>query len=287
VAGAPIARIDSATLQARLAEARADVRLAEAGLAAADAAQQLAAQTEARFRSLRGTGHVSTQSYDEQRLNLAAKQAEKAVAQATLERARASLAAAQIAVNEATIFAPFSGTVQQRYLDEGSQAGAGEPVVRLVEVERTEAHVGIPEHLAADLKDNARYRLLWSDQEIPGTLRAVLPEVDATTRTLTAVFELATSTVPLGAVIELSLRSNVAEPGFWLPLTALTESDRGLWDVFVINEASEIERRLVEIIHVEAREAYVRGTLRPGDRVVKTGVNRLVAGQRVSLPHNG
>jgi RND family efflux transporter MFP subunit len=197
------------------------------------------------------------------------------------------LAAAQIALDEASVLAPFDGIVQQRYLDEGSQASPGQPVVRLVEVDHTEAHVGIPERVATDLAADAGFRLLWGDREVPGTLRAVLPEVDPSTRTLTAVFELQTSQVPLGAVIELNLHSAVPEPGFWLPLTALTESDRGLWDVFVINAASEIERRLVEIIHIQAQQAYVRGTLQSGDRVVKTGVNRLVDGQRVSLARNG
>jgi len=87
--------------------------------------------------------------------------------------------------------------------------------------------------------------------------------------------------IPLGAVVELEFSSRIDTPGYWLPLTALTESDRGLWGIYVINEDSTVERRLVEVIHTEDGAAYVRGTLNPGERVISTGVQRLVPGQQV------
>ena len=51
---------------------------------------------------------------------------------------------------------------------------------------------------------------------------------------------------------------------------------------FVINQNSQIEQRLVEVIHTESERAFVRGTLAPGDRVVDAGVHRLVPGQQVT-----
>ncbi len=281
-AGTLLAKLDSANAEAQLQQAKADVSLAAANLAALEAETQLARQTEARFLKLRQAGHASAQVYDEQRLALRAKEAQLNVARANLLRAEAARNAASIIVDEAHIYAPFAGTVQARHLDEGSQVGAGQNVLRLVEVDHTEAHVGIPEALAARLDAEADNRVIWEGMAYPARLKAVLPEVDPTTRTLTAVFDLETSEIPLGAVVELELTSHIPEPGYWLPLTALTESDRGLWGVFVINAESVIERRLVEIIHAEADRAYVRGTLTPGERVVRTGVQRIVPGQKVS-----
>ena len=75
--------------------------------------------------------------------------------------------------------------------------------------------------------------------------------------------------------------------GFWLPLTALTESERGLWGVLVVNRSSVLERRVVEVLHAEADRAYVRGTLQDGDWVVRTGVQRLVPGQQVAAAAAG
>ena len=110
---------------------------------------------------------------------------------------------------------------------------------------------------------------------------AISPEVDPKTRTLNAVFKISDGIIPIGAVVELLLEQRVQTPGFWLPVSALTASDRGLWAVYVVNAENIIERRLVEVIHNEASRAYVRGLLSDRDRVVNSGVQRIVPGQAV------
>lgn len=281
-AGQPLARLDTDTLTAALEQARADVAHAGASLEAARARLDLARQTERRFARLREAGHVSVHDYDRHRLDLQALEAETRVARAGVARARARQAAARIARDDATLLAPFAGVVQARHRDEGSQVNAGEAVLRLVETSRVEAHVGIPETVAARLSPGERYRLQWDEREFEATLSAVLPEVNPTTRTLTAVLELGGAAVPLGTVVELALEQAVPVPGFWVPLSALAEADRGLWGVYVIGGDETIERRLVEVLHAEADRAYVRGTLTEGDQVVKSGVHRIVPGQRVA-----
>lgn len=281
-AGQELARLDAAALKAALAQAEADVQHAAASLEAMAARAELARQTEKRYADLQASGHVSAQQYDEQRLELAARSAEVVVARANLTRARAARTAARIDLDEATIEAPFAGIVQARHHDEGRQLQPGEPVLRLVERGPLEAHVGVPESLALDLDAAQPYTLRWNARRLPAQLLAVLPEVDPATRTLTAVFRLEEGAVPVGAVVELEAVRQVESAGFWLPLTALTESDRGLWGVFVITADSTLERRIVEVLHAEADRAFVRGTLSDGDRVVRTGVQRLVPGQRVT-----
>jgi len=280
-AGQPLARQNSDTLQARLLQAEADVRLALANVRALQAEVDLAVATEARLTSLRENAHVSAQSHDEARLNLAARRAQLGVAEASLERARAARTAADIALAEATLNAPFAGVIQARHRDEGSQLGAGESVFRLVETARLEADIGLPEEVAGVLAPGQEYALLWGGARHEARLETVLPEVDATTRTRRAVFSLDDAVVPPGAVVELALAQSVTVSGYWLPLTALVEADRGLWGVFVINATGILERRLVEIVHSESDRAFVRGTLAARERVVRTGVQRLVVGQQV------
>lgn len=283
-AGALLARLDDASLQAALAQARAQVDVARAQLAAAQANAELAGQSERRFADLRVSGHVSEQQYDEQRLNLEALSAGEALAAAGLTQARAALRAAEVAVTEAEIRAPYAGRVQARYVDEGSQINPGQPVLQLVETVNKEAHVGLPEQLASTLSAGSQHEVLWGGQSYRATLQSVLPVVDAANRTLTAVFKLneqAAAALPIGGVVELALASEVAGSGYWVPLTALTESDRGLWGIYVVNAEQQLERRLVEIVHAESSRAFVRGTLVSGERIVTSGVQRLVPGQRV------
>ena len=282
-AGQILAELDIASLEAGLAQAAADVSLAAANLRALEAETQLARQTENRFRTLRDSGHTSAQAYDEQRLALRAKEAQLSVAAANLTRANANRMAAEIAIREARIHAPFSGQVQSRHMDEGAQAGPGQTIYRLVETAHREAHVGIPETMTETLTAGRSYTLRWADALLTGQLKALLPEVDAASRTVTAVFELEDETVPFGAVVELELNYQVPAAGYWLPLTALTESERGLWGAYIVNGDSEAERRLVEILHIEAERAYVRGTLNSGERVIDAGVQRIVPGQAVTM----
>ena len=276
-----IAKLDSRSLEAALVQARANAQLAIANLEAVEAETQLARQTEQRFRSLRESGHTSEQLYDEQRLALRAKSAQVNVAKANLQSAKASQLMAEIVLREAHITAPFAGTIQARYLDEGSQTAPGAAVVRLVETARTEAHIGLPQKVARALTPQAEYRIFWEEHSVPANLVAVLPEIDPVSRTVTAVLNIGAPSIPLGAVVELELHQSVPVLGFWVPVTALTESDRGLWGVYVVNDQSKVERRVVEIIHTESERAYVRGTLENADRIVQIGVQRLVPGQQV------
>ncbi len=280
-AGDTLATLDSRAIEARRQQAAADIALAGANVEALRAEAQLAINTATRIENLREKGHASRQTVDEAQLNRRAKAAQLKVAEANLARARAVLRSVEVELSETQVRAPFAGVIQARHVDEGAQVGPGQIVLRLVERDRAEAHIGIPADVGVRLAPGADFSVVWNGTAFPARLSAVLPEIDPATRTLTAVFDLHDSGIPLGSVVELTLSEDVVEPGFWLPLTALTASDRGLWGVYVIAADDTLERRLVEIIHTEADRVYVRGTLSAADRVVATGVQRIVPGQRV------
>ncbi|CAE7459067.1 mdtE [Symbiodinium pilosum] len=280
--GDTLAKLDTASINAQLTQAAAEVSLARANLEALVAEAELATNTEQRFRTLREQGHASVQVYDETRLTLRAKQAQLNVARANLERALAEQQSVEVELREAVIRAPFPGTIQARYVDEGTQIRSGEAALRLVEDAHREAHVGIPADIAKRMMPGQTYQVSWQNQTYAASLDAVLPEVDPATRTLTAVFTLAGIDIPLGSTVEVAINEAVDAPGFWLPLSALTEADRGLWGVYVVNAEQIVERRLIEIVHSEADRVFVRGTLKTDDRVVATGVQRIVPGQVVN-----
>ena len=281
-AGELLAQLDQRSIRAELEQAHANTRLAVANVAAATAEWQLAHNTEQRFRQLRDEGHVSRQTYDEMALKLEAQRARLQLARANLASAEAIEQGVKVKLAEASIVAPFAGVVQRRFVDEGTQVRPGQTVLRLVEDGRREAHVGIPNDVAATLDSSTGPMLLhWEGRSIEATLRAVLPALDPTTRTRTAVLDVEDAELPLGAVVELGVAQAVAESGFWLPLGALTAADRGLWAVYVVNRENVIERRLVDVLHTEADRVFARGTLDDDDRVVHTGVQRIVPGQLV------
>lgn len=279
--GQVLARLDSRTLASNLNQAEANTALAQANLNAAKAEAQLAAKTETRFRTLFEQGNISQQIYDEAQLSVQTKQAQEQVAQANVKRALAAAKANTIALTEAAIRAPFDGIIQSRYMDEGTQILGGTPALKLIELGPIKAHVGVPSRSLASLTIGGTYNLSWDGKVQPARLMAISPEVDPNTRTLNAVFKISDGIIPIGAVVELLLEQRVQTPGFWLPVSALTASDRGLWAVYVVNGENIIERQLVEVIHNEASRVYVRGLLSDRDRVVNSGVQRIVPGQTV------
>ncbi|MEM8712669.1 MAG: hypothetical protein AAGG01_17090, partial [Planctomycetota bacterium] len=77
------------------------------------------------------------------------------------------------------------------------------------------------------------------------------------------------------------------ERGAWIPLSALTESVRGLWSAFGVIESPEAPgtfeaaRIELEVLTANETDAYVRGTFETGLRIVANGVGRLVPGQKI------
>ena len=282
-AGMKLARLDTRSLSAKLHQAEAELALAKANIAAAAAQTKLAINTANRVKTLHEQGHASVQTLDETKLTAQARGAELDIARARLGSSRAVLEGVNVSVAESFIVAPFSGVIQTRYVDEGSQVQPAAPVLRLIEVSRVEARIGIPEHVTASLLASSTiHRLRWNGVELEAELVTVLPEVDTMTRTQTAVFNVAEQQVPIGSVVELVFADQVAGQGYWLPLSSLIASDRGMWGVYVVSTEDIVEKRLVEIVHTEAERVFVRGTLNASDRVVHSGVQRIVPGQRVT-----
>ena len=280
-AGQLLAQLDTRALASDLRRAQSEEVLAAANRRSASAQTELAANTERRVRALRANGNVSQQAFDEAHLQYRVSRAQLEVAQASLGRAQAAVEAMEVALSEAEIRAPFGGIIQARHVDEGSQIGPGSPALSLVETSKREAHVGIPESAVTSLTVGDAYTINWQNVSASAQLRSLLPEVNPNTRTVTAVFTVADQRIPLGAVVELSLRQRVPGNGFWVPIEALTAMDRGLWGVFIIDAGNIVQQRLVEIVHNEGDRAFVRGLLSNSDRVVATGTQRIVAGQRV------
>ncbi|OKH19898.1 efflux transporter periplasmic adaptor subunit [Hydrococcus rivularis NIES-593] len=333
-AGTPLAYLDSQRLEtsrrellARRAQAVAQLKEMQAGsrpeiIAAArasvrDLSQQLelARQKSQRREMLYTEGAISREQRDEA-LN------EQAVLQARLERSQSQLdellagtrperieaqqsliqqydaiiARIQLQLQKNILKAPFSATVSRRLVDEGTVVSAGQAVLRLVENKAPEVRIGVPATVAARISPGSHQQLQIGQKNYQAKVSSILPELDASTRTLTVVLTLDESIgteVSPGQIARLKLDEIVRDSGYWLPITALVKGTRGLWSCYVLSEPVKsedgntflVERRDVEVLHTQSDRVLVRGTLQSGDRVILSGTHRLVPGQLVrSLP---
>jgi multidrug efflux pump subunit AcrA (membrane-fusion protein) len=130
----------------------------------------------------------------------------------------------------------------------------------------------------------------------------VLPRRTATSRTVDALFDPVDTGHALrpGELVRLTLTEAIAEPGFWLPLTALSTGERGLWQALVavptdaddtagagVDAGHRLEPRPVQVLELRDDHAYVSGPIAAGERVVTAGLQRVVAGQLVRVTPAG
>lgn len=272
-AGQVLARLDTRELRAerrRLLARRGEI----------EARLELARLTTQRRRKLHEAGHLASQALDETVFAERALEAERAAAVAAIENV-------EVRLDLSELRAPYAGSITGRQRDEGSVVSPGEPILSLIEDGVLEVHVGVPAGAAAELRAGSSHEIQVGDMRLQGELRATLAQVEVDTRTVRLVFRLAAppARIRSGALARVTLEARVVGDGYWVPITALSESRRGLWTAYAVVEDGaggwQVDRCQLDLIHADAERAFVRGTLRDGDRVVATGVHRLVPGQAV------
>ena len=267
-----LARLDSRSLQ------NARTRL-KATREAECASVELARLTDARQAGLTDRA-VSAQRRDEARLQLAE-------AEARLAETNAALRGIGIDLEKSELRAPFTGTVAARMLDEGTVIAAGGPVVELLETSAPRARIGLAPEVAAELVIGTDHTVDYLGAARPARLVALRPDIDPANRTVEALFELeGTDGLVFGDLVRFDATIWQAEPGYWVPLTALVEDRGGLWSLYAITGTdgdARVRSRSVEVLSVEAERAFVAGDLPEGTVIVRDGTHRVIPGQAIRL----
>lgn len=277
-AGEILATLDMALLTADLERLSAQKLQTLADL-------ELSRRTEKRQRSLQRKGHASAQKLDEARFGTEALVA-------GLARIEAEIHRVGIEVGKSTLHAPFTGIVGTRHLDNGSTVDAGTAVLDLLESGRPRARIGLSPIAAVGLNPGDPVTLRYEDRTLSGRVYSVRADLTSATRTVGVLIDiLDPSRVVFGDTVRLEVSRPINSEGFWLPVSALTEGVKGLWTVFTLkpgpNSALRVGRESVEILHVVGDRAYVRGTIRVGQRIISEGINRIVVGQTVEPAPEG
>ncbi len=280
-AGGLLAELDLRQLEAERREQAARVESTRARL-------ELARATARRQQRLHDSDYASPQTLDEALSGQASLEAQLSADRASLERT-------DVAIELSRLRAPYDAIVTERFLDEGTVAGSGQPVLAILEAGVQEVQIGIPPEIASRLEIGTRHRVESGESGRIATLRRIVPELDPATRTLTAVLEVETdaeaaSAEPRmadGSLVWVRFEQRVPARGSWVPMGALAEGRRGTWTAYAVVDdgqgGTRVERRVVQIIQAEERRAFVRGTLREGDRLVSDGLHRLTPGSRVRV----
>ncbi len=271
-AGDVLATLDTRSLRAQL-------RAANAAVAEAEAAAEIAEATLRRQAILLEQGHISAQALDE-------VLARRDAAQARVQSAAAQADTLRVQIDLSTITAPFDGVITARHADEGVIAGPSQPILTLVESGPLEARIGVPAAIAPRLEPGETHTLMAGETPVTARLRSQTGIIDAQARTVTAIFEIMAgeTVIAPGTVVRLAMSEMIEAPGVWVPVSALTEISRGVWSVLVAETdgGQTLARpRPVTLVHTDGRRAYVRGVLETGDLIILEGLQRVTPNQPV------
>ncbi|MCH2047710.1 MAG: HlyD family efflux transporter periplasmic adaptor subunit [Trichodesmium sp. ALOHA_ZT_67] len=210
---------------------------------------------------------------------------------AEVKRFEAQISEIDVVLRKSILYAPFTGTISVRHLDEGVVVNATQAVVRLVEDGERKVRVGVPPTQASRLRIGSLEEVRIAQKTLSAQVLSILPEVDSMTRTQSVILALPQAIAP-GTIVKLELNQIETVTGYWLPTSALVWGERGLLACFALVSPQksdlvippltyQTEKRMVEVLHTEGDRSLVRGLLKPGELVVTTGTNQLVPGQLV------
>lgn len=281
----PLYKIDPASYEAAVQQARAGVAQAEAQLSAAE-------REARRVEELKARNVASQQALDDA---LSARDS----AEAALELAKAQLNSAEIELSHTTIRARLSGQIGLSQTSQGAlvTASQAEPLAVIrnidpvnVDVTQSAADLlrwrrGETEELLADADRTVRLTLAdGSDYGHTGHLQAAEPNVDPLTGVVTLRMQFANPDLLLlpGMYVQVEMPVGVAENVFLVPQQGVVRDRRGRPTAWVVNSDGVIEERLLSILQDRGTDWVVEDGLSAGDRIVIEGFQKTAPGATVN-----
>ena len=237
-----------------------------ASLEQAVARLDLATQVLNRFEDLRNKGFISIQDFDK--------------AKSEYLVAKSQVKFFEVKKSQTILRAPYDGFIQNRFVDEGTVINGSNPILEILDANKVEAHVSIPENLITNLEVSSDYTFEIGQKKVFGKFKRLAPMSTSGSNSRLAIFEFGDFFVP-GSVIDLIIKIKKNDEGIWLPINSLSQSEQGLWSVYTVSDdaSNRVEKDLVRILHFENNYAYVSGTLKDGDLVILGGLSKIIEGQ--------
>lgn len=254
-----------------------DTSVERAQLASAIARRDLATKTIDRTRSLVASGSLSQAQLDND--------------ESLLRTATTDVEGIQAQIARKTVRAPFAGKLGIRQVNLGQYLGPGTPITVLETIDALHVDFTLPQQRLSELKVGMPVRIQLEAEAgapIQGTIGAIDPAVDATTRTirLRANVPNATEALRPGMFVRVSVLLPGDESVVAVPATAILHAPYGD-SVFVVEDkpagspgdATTRDGKTVK----SARQQFVRVGLARGDFVsvldgVKPGQELVIAG---------
>ena len=286
--GESLYQIDPAPLQARLDSAKG-------ALAKAQATANNVRLTLNRQSALIKSNYVSRQDYDTTRSQLNEAQANVAVATADLEQATINL-------RYANVTSPIDGISGKSSVTVGALVTANQEN-SLVTVQRLDPiYVDLTQSVQDFLRlkeEKANGKIAQQQGKIPvelmlengkpyrhtGTLEFSDPAVDETTGsvTLRAIFPNPEGEILPGMYVTALLDEGSQQNVLMVPQQGITHNEQGKATTLILDQENVVQLREINAVKAVGNQWLVTAGLRPGDRVIVSGLQRIRPGSKARV----
>jgi RND family efflux transporter MFP subunit len=292
--GVVLSRLDEADYRRHRDLAREHLAQLQARRQAVKAQADYATREMARGRELAGRNAMSSQELDDLATRQRAAIADLEALGREIAASEVSLAQAEDDLKHCVLTAPFDAVVASRMIETQERIAENKPVFTLLDESELKVAFGVSDSLIRHLEPGQRVQVfsdVFRERTFTGRVTSIAPLADDATRTFAVevTIEKPEGLRP-GMIVTVDLGSTAE--AWRLPLPSL-QRGQGPTDVVVFEVVTDdhgqavARRRRVELDGLSDDLARVRtgpgaGTeLRPGARVVVTGADRLVDGERV------
>jgi len=268
--GQVLAEINSETIRADLAAAKASYAEAQAVLADA-------ITNNKRIQQLKNTGAISAQESTQY-------QTSQATAQARLDAAKAQIESNQLRLAQTQVVSPDNGVISTRTATVGSLAQTGQELFRLIRDHRLEWRAEVTTSDLYKLKQGMTAHIVSPDPAQPavtGKVRMIAPVIDPQTRYGLVYVDIPTTqAVRMGMFVkgEFDLGQKLA---LTVPQTALLLRD-GFSYVFIVNDKNRVTQQKVTVGRRLGDRVELLN-LPANVKVVSSGTGFLADGDLVSI----
>jgi RND family efflux transporter MFP subunit len=200
---------------------------------------------------------------------------------------------ASIQLQDCTLRAPYDGAIAQRFVEQGQNIKAKQPVVKFQDVDEIDVAVDVPESfMASDLRSADIVQILAEFSGAPGLefpvqIREIAQRADPITQTFR--LRAAMKSPPdlnllpgMTATVTLTYRrANVLGSVILVPISTVVKDATGEQVAWVIGPDQIVTRRPVKIGKATGNRIEIVEGLQPGDRIAVAGVTHLRDGMKV------
>ena len=275
-AGQLLVSINSEDLRAKQAQAQAMVT--EASAAVKNANRDLE-----RYQNLRKLNSISDKELENMSLNQTSHSAHLQVAQQTLREVNSMLAYTQIR-------APFSGVVVQKFIDEGSTANPGMPLLAIEQVGELNITASVPENYIQYLKvgDHMKIEVKSLGKQLHGTVSELSPSASLTGGQYDVKVKIDSpdkQDLRPGMYAALSMESAIPTNNTQKVLieeSSIVYRDQ-LTGVYVVNADKQAMLRWIRIGKKLGHQVEVLSGLDVTDKVIRIGKDKMYNGRSVII----